>query len=262
MRIRSKVQSSDNRRRTNEPNAETADSAWKSLYKVGGVAALIVVVLTLSEIVGFTFYPQPDTVAGWFALFQSNGIIGLLDFWGSEAPMYALFIIVFLALYVVLRKVNEGWMAIAVTLALMGSGIFLATNNPFSMLSLSNQYAAATTDAQRSMFLAAGQALLANTNQRVVGGFNVGLFLVSVAGLIVSFIMLWSNSFSRLTAYVGILANVLSLADYLREALMPSVSVVALLVILPNALFLGIWFVLVGRRLYKLGGTAKHGGVD
>ena len=80
----------------------------------------------------------------------------------------------------------------------------------------------------------------------------MGLFLVSVAGLIVSLVMSWSNSFSRLTAYVGILANVLSLADYLREALVPSVAV-ALLVILPNALFLGIWFVLVGRRLYQLG---------
>jgi len=232
--------------------AETADSAWKSLYRVGGAAALIVVVLILSEIIGFIFYPQPSTVIGWFTLFQSNRIIGLLDFWGLEVPMYALFTMVFLALYVVLREANEGCMAIAMTLALLGIGIFLATNNPFSMLSLSDQYAAATTDAQRSMFLAAGQALLANTNQRAVGGFNMGLFLVSVAGLIVSLVMFRSNSFSRLTAYVGILANVLSLADYLREALVPSVAV-ALLVILPNALFLGIWFVLVGRRLYQLG---------
>ena len=42
------------------------------------------------------------------------------------------------------------------------------------------------------------------------------------------------------------------LADYLREALTPS-PIVALLVILPNALFLVIWFVLVGRRLSHLG---------
>jgi len=166
--------------------------------------------------------------------------------------MYALFAMIFLALYIVLRKANEGCIAIAMTLALLGIGIFLATNNPFSMLSLSDQYAAARTDAQRSMFLAAGQALLANTNQRAVGGFNMGLFLVSVAGLIVSLVMFRSNSFSRSTAYVGILANVLSLADYLREALVPPVAV-TLLVILANALFLGIWFVLVGRRLYQLG---------
>jgi hypothetical protein len=105
------------------------------------------------------------------------------------------------------------------------------------MLSLSNQYAAATTDAQRTTLLAAGQAVLANTSQRIVGGFNVGWFLVSVAGLIVSSVMLQSSSFSRTTAYVGILAHGLSLADDVRQALTSSVTV-ALLVILPNALFL------------------------
>lgn len=233
-------------------NAKTKDSDWRSLYRAGGVAALIVVVLTLSEVIGFIFYPQPGTVSDWFMLFQSNRIIGLLDFWGLEVPMYVMFTIVFLALYLVLRKANEGRMAIALTFALLGIGIFLATNNPFSMLSLSDQYAAATTDAQRSTFLAAGQVVLANTNQRAIGGFNMGLFLVSIAGLIVSSVMFQSNSFSRFTAYVGILANALSLADYLRQALTSSATI-ALLVILPNALFLVIWYVLVGRRLYQLG---------
>ncbi|HZD60635.1 MAG TPA: DUF4386 family protein [Anaerolineae bacterium] len=233
-------------------DAETADSAYKSLYILGGVAALIAAVLILSEVIVIAFYPQPSTISGWFMLFQSSRIIALLDFWGLEVPMYAMFTIVFLAFYFVLRKVNEGRMAIAMTFALLGIGIFLATNNPFSMLSLSNQYAAATTDAQRSTFLAAGQALLVNTNQRAVGGFNMGLFLVSVAGLMVSSIMFQSSSFSRLTAYVGILANALSLADYLRQALTPS-AIITLLVILSNSLFLVIWYVLVGRRLYQLG---------
>ena len=234
------------------PGTETVDSTYQGLYKLGGIAALIVAVLTLGEVIILAFYPQPATVSGWFILFQSNKFIGLLDFWGLEFPMYIMFIIVFLALYFALRKANKILMAIAMIIALLGIGIFLATNNPFSMLSLSNQYAAATTDVERSTFLAAGQAILANTNQRAVGGFNVGFFLVSVAGLIVSSVMLQSNSFSKFTAYVGILANALSLADYLRQAVTSSV-IIALLVILPSALFLVIWFVLVGRRLYQLG---------
>jgi hypothetical protein len=233
-------------------HSERADPAYKSLYKLSGAAALIVAVLTVSEVIGLTFYPQPSTVSGWFSLFQSNKIIGLLDYWGLEFPMYVMYTMVFLALYVVLRKANESYMAIAMTFALLGIGVFFATNNPFSMLSLSNQYAAATTDAERSTFLAAGQAVLANTNQRAVGGFNMGLFLVSIAGLIVSSVMLQSDSFSKLTAYVGILANALSLVDYLREALTSSVTI-ALLVILPYALLLVIWFALVGQRLYRLG---------
>jgi hypothetical protein len=230
---------------------ETVDPAFTSLYKLGGMAALIVAALTLAEVVGFTFYPQPGTVSEWFLLFQSNRILGFLDFWGLEVLMYMMFPPVFLALYVALRKASESWMAIALTFALLGTGIFFATNNPFTMLSLSHQYATAATDAQRATFLAAGQTVLASTGQRAVGGFNLGLFLVSVAGLIISSVMRRGNPFSRSTAYVGILAFALSLADYLRQALTSSM-IITLLVILPNVLFLVIWFLLVGRRLYQL----------
>ena len=183
-------------------HAETADSAYKSLYKIGGAAALIVAVLLPIEIIVFTAYPLPSTVIGYFTLFQSDRLIGLLDLYLLEIAIYALFVPMFLALYAALRRANESYMALATTLAIIGIAVFLATNNPISMLSLSDQYAAATTDAQRSQFLAAGQAMLANMNQRAVGGFNTGLFLVSVAGLIVSSVMFQSKSFSRLTAYV------------------------------------------------------------
>ena len=225
---------------------------YKSLYKFGGLAAWIAAGLTLGEVIVLSLYPQPGSIDEWFSLFVRNPLIGLLDFWGLEVPLYILFAAVFSVLYVALRKANESWMMVAVFLALLGIGIFLATNNPFTMLSLSKQYTGATTDAQRSTLLAAGQAVLANTNQRAVGGFNMGLFLVSIAGLMVSVVMLQSSTFSRLTAYSGILAHALSLADYLRQALTSSV-IVALIVILTDAILLVIWYGLVGRRLYQLG---------
>ena len=178
-------------------DAETVDLAFTSLYKLGGIAAWIAAVLTLGEVILFAFYPQPETVVGWFDLFQENRILGLLEFWGLEIPMYIMFALVFLALYFSLKKVNGGGMAIALTLALLGIGIFLATNNPFSMLSLSKQYAAARTDEQSTAWLAAGQAVLTNTNQRAVGGFNLGLLLVSTAGLIASAVMLHSRSIKK-----------------------------------------------------------------
>ena len=112
------------------------------------------------------------------------------------------------------------------------------------------------TDAERAAFLAAGQAVLANTGQRAVGGFNMGLFLVSVAGLIISSVMLRSILFNKSTAYIGIIVFALSLVDYLRQALTSSI-IITLLVVLPNVLFLVIWFVLVGRRLYQLGRVEK-----
>ena len=236
--------------------ARAPDPTYRSLYRLGGVGALIVAILTVFEVIVFTIYPQPNTVSGWFELFQANPIIGILNFWGLETPMYAMFALVFLALFFVLKSVNQSGMAIALTLALLGTAIFFATNNPYSMLSLSNKYAAATTDVERSTLLAAGEAVLANTNQRAIGGFNIGLFLVSLAGLIVSSVMLNETPFSRSTAYVGILAFGLSLGDYLRQAFTSSV-IIALLLILAGALLLVAWFSLVGRRLLQLGRMGK-----
>ncbi len=56
MRTPNKVQSFDNHQRKDESNALTPDSTWKSLYRIGGAAALIVAVLLTIEIIVFTTY--------------------------------------------------------------------------------------------------------------------------------------------------------------------------------------------------------------
>ena len=232
---------------------ETADFRWKGLYRIGGAAALIAAVLLATEIIVFTVWPLPSTVTGYFTLFQSNRLIGLLDFYLLEFLAYALFVPMFLAIYVALRRANESYMALATTLAIIGIAVFLATNNPFSMLSLSNQYAAATTDAQKDLFLAAGQAILANTNQRAVEGFNMGFLLWSIAGVIVSIVMLRSKTFSKVIAYVGVLAFAVSLADYIRIIFMPSIPLLIIIIAIASGLLLLIWLVLIARRLFQLG---------
>jgi len=80
--------------------ASTPDPAYRSLYRLGGVDAILVAFLTLIEVIVFTLYPQPSTVGDWFELFQANPIIGLLDFWGLAGPMYIMNAVVFLALNV------------------------------------------------------------------------------------------------------------------------------------------------------------------
>jgi hypothetical protein len=95
--------------------------------------------------------------------------------------------------------------------------------------------AAVTTDAQRVTFLAAGQAILPQRGQRYIGAFDDDLFLLSVVGLMDSSVMLPGNPFSGLAGRVGILANVLSLAAHLKQALTPSTAI-GVVVILTNVL--------------------------
>ena len=80
------------------------------------------------------------------------------------------------------------------------------------MISLSQKYAAATTEATRTQFLAAGEAILATDIWHGTGAIMGGILLQSSAVLI-SVVMLRSSVFSRTTAYLGILMHGLDLAD-------------------------------------------------
>jgi hypothetical protein len=233
-------------------NVETADSHWKDLYKAGGVAALIIAVLLLCEIIVFSVWPQPDTVMGYFELFHDNWLVGLLDLDLLGMAAYILFVPVILALYVALRRASESFMAIATVLFFVGISVFFATNTAFSLLYLSNRYAAATMETQRSMFLAAGQALLTLFN---VGAFQVSYVIVSAAWLIISAVMLKSSIFGRVTAYAGILASATAIGAVALEHTPVIGGLLALIISLYFAaiVFLAIWVILIARRLFHLG---------
>ena len=61
---------------------ETADSAYKGLYRLGGAAALIVAVLTLGEVIGLALYPQPGTVVAGSHFCRAIGSLGFWTFGG------------------------------------------------------------------------------------------------------------------------------------------------------------------------------------
>jgi len=82
----------------------------------------------------------------------------------------------------------------------------------------SDHYAAATTDAQRSQFLAAGQVTLTGLAEGQGTGVYVAFTLNAIAGVIISAVMLRSTIFSKVTASVGLVGNVLELG-------LPGVSV-------------------------------------
>ena len=242
----------ESHRRADESRVVTEDSAWKSLYRVGGTCALIIAVLLACEIIVFAVWPQPSTVIGHFTLFRSNWLVGLLDLDLLGMVAYVLFVPVILALYLALRRANEAFMAIATALFFVGISVFFATNTAFSLLSISDQYAAATTEAERSMFLAAGQAMLTTFN---VGAFQMSYVIVSAAWLMISAVMLRSSVFGGVAAYSGILAGATAIGAVALEHTPVIGGLFALLISVYFAaiLFLAIWVVLTGRRLFQLG---------
>jgi hypothetical protein len=240
------------------------DPAWKDICRVGGVAALIAVLFFRrnlgAELVGFRGFgiidvpaTPPGSAIEWFTLLQNNRFVGLALLNVFDIVNYALVGLIFLALYGALRRANKSAMAIAVTFGFVGIAVYFASNQAFSMLSLSNQYAAATTDAQRAMLLAAGEALLAINNPGAVyqgTGIHASLLLVTLAGLIISLVMLRSSIFGKVTAYTGILANMFQLGYFMALVFTPAIYVFFPILSAP---FRVVWYVLIARKLFQLG---------
>ena len=227
----------------NEPRSKTIESDWKPLYRVAGVAALIMIVFIPIQSIVFAVWPPPSTVIGWFTLFQNNWLLGLLDMDLLLIVDQILMGLVFLALYAALKRASPSLMAIALTSGLVGIATYFASSTAFNMLSLSSQYAVATTDAQRAMFLAAGQATLTTWTGTA---FDVSYVLGGVALLIISVVMLRSTIFNRETAFVGLALGVTMLVP-------PTVGTIGLVISLISLLPLIIWLILIARRLFWLG---------
>lgn len=237
------------RRQTDLHTDAARASAWQTLYRIGGVAALLAAVLfrrNISAEVSLFSQPIPDAVADWFALLQANRLLGLAYLDLFDVVNYALLGLLFLALYAALQHVDRGLMLLAVGLGLVGVATYFASNQALAMLSLSEQYAAAAADAERAVALAAGQALLTSSQG---AGRYLSLLSVSLAGLVTSLVMLRSVAFSRLTAMLGIAGNSLVLSSFLFLVLAPT------WLFLPHTLAavpLILWQFLAGLKLLQL----------
>ncbi|MFB0554306.1 MAG: hypothetical protein ACETWQ_13445 [Phycisphaerae bacterium] len=233
----------------NEPNKEITDPTWKSLYKISGVATLVMMMFFLFDIiVWIALGPYPRNAESWFVLLQNNRPVGLLLLSFPTLFGMMLYYLFFFALYSTLRQVNRAYTALAALFAFIGLTVLLVTNMAYPMVFLSDQYAAATTEPQRIFLLAAGETKIATINT----GVKIGGFFVEGAAVIFSVLMLRSNIYGKKTAYLGIVGHGLDLIRIIMIlAFLPERIGAILLKIggLPQL----IWLILVGRKFIQLG---------
>ncbi len=244
-------------------DSEADNSSWKNLYKIGAAASLVAALifrrnLGVAEIPLFTGISLPGNVDGWFTLLHSNPVLGLTLLNFFDIANYALVGIMFLVVFIALRKTNKTYTLVALTLSLFGAITFIVSNSALPMFSLCNQYFAAITDTQKSTLIAAGQAVLANgynpgaTYQSA--GFYFSLLFVALAGTLMSAVMLQSCIFGKATAYVGLVAGSLDLIYLVGLVLVPAANVYLLgaFCIATAGLLLMIWHLMIGIKLYQL----------
>lgn len=243
-------------------HTDPLDASMNGLLKLGGAAALIAALIFRRWLgaeymlfrgigiirVGPT--TEPTSAIEWFNLLQSHRLVGLTLLNAFDLVNYALVGLIFLGLYAALHQTHKSAMTLATVCGFLGIAVYFASNQAFAILALSNQYAAAT-DAQRSLFLAAGEGLLTQNNFIHGGsGTVISFFLVNMAGLIIAIVMLRGNIFSKWTVYMGILANAFGVATVIPLFFAPQLVVIP---VSTSAPFLLVWYVLLGLRLIRLG---------
>jgi hypothetical protein len=234
-------------------------NCWKNSYKIGAVAPLIALVFYLIEfsllIVGKE--PYPTTIEGWYAIFQRSKLLGLWYLNALDILSFALLGLMFLALYMALRSIHPSLMVIALYFAMLGVVIFIVPRVlHLALLPLSDLHAAATTEAQRILYLTAGEALSQVSSATPQ---TLGFLFTTLAGLIISIVRLSSATpspvgppsqpLSKAAAYVGIVGFVAALANYASRLLAPAIAAMLMPI---NGLLWFAWWSMVSVGLFKL----------
>ncbi len=225
----------------------TADPRWSRLYRIGGVAALVSVALIPVQIVVYLVWPPPAAALGAFELFESGWLVGLLSLDLLYVPQNILIVLIWLALYAALHRIDESLMAVALALGLVGIAAYFPSNTAFEMLELSSQFAGAETAAHEAALLAAGEGMLATY---VGTTYDVYYVLNGIALLLIAGVMVRSDVFGGVTAYVGVLAGALMV-------LPASAGTIGLVFALVSLVPWAVFSLLVARRLLRLARATK-----
>ncbi len=236
--------------------SSSVESEWKDLYRIGGIAPLLTLVFYISELSLISWDSYPASTRDWFLLIQQNKLLGLFYLNVLDIFSISFLGIMFLALHAALTKTNKSLMVIAAFFALLGVGVFIVPRiDMLSLLPLSDRFASAITEAERATLLSAGEALgsLGTPTPQ-----TIGFLFMSIGVLLISFVMLQSNTFNKITAWFGILASMLTFATQLSMIIAPSLSTPLMFA---SGLFWFPWWAMVGLGLLRLAGNKADDGI-
>jgi len=223
---------------------EPADPRWRDLYRLGGIAYIVLAFSTVFAIVAFFIWPyEPGFVptADVFATLQADKLRGLMSLDLLFILGTLISVLPVLALYAALKQVNASYALVALALGLIAIVALIPARPIAELVTLSDRYANATTDAARNQYLAAGEALLTLFNGTA---WIVNIVLASVSGLISCLLMLRSNIFSRATAYFGIALSIMIFLFF--------IPVVGMFLLLLSTAGGVVFQIVVGLRLVRL----------
>src|SRR5919199_2666514 len=220
------------------------DASWSSLYRAGGLSGLLAgAIYIVAAILIFTTPPPPTLGGGatleYIAAHRSLYILKQILWLGPSV----LAMVVFLALYPALKHANKSYAALGAVLGVSNWALSLAWpttgEGAPALVALSDQYAAATTDAARTAFATAAEVLIATE------AIPAAIGVLQTIGILVLSLVMVRSAFPKSVAYLGVATGALGIVS---EALLPllgsAYAIYGMLVM--------VWFLVIGWQLYHL----------
>jgi hypothetical protein len=231
-------------RRVSAKTTTGPDPSWRDLYRAGGVAGLLAGVMYIVAAILIFTTPSVPTAGGaetllYIASHRSLYILKQI-LWLTPS---VLAMVVFLALYPALKHLNKSYAAIGAVLGISAWALSLAWpttgEGAPTLVYLSDRYAAAATDAERTAFATAAEVLIATE------AIPAALGVLQTIGILVISLVMVGGGFPKSVAYLGVATGAIGIVS---EAL---ISILGIAYAIYGVLVM-VWFLAIGWQLYRL----------
>jgi len=207
--------------------------------------------MIIGSITGGNIAALPQTAIERFNQFKENTFMGLYNLDLLNIINQIILIPSIFALYVAHQDSNKPSAMLSLILFLVGTTIFVTGNTALTMLDLTHKYFGVSSDEQRKLISAAGEAMLVKGSHGSLGVF-IGFALPTIANGMMSVVMLNGKVFSRLTSYFGIIGNSLMVFYIIMVTFMPAVEKMATAFAMPAGLLVMVWMIMFTIKLFRL----------
>ncbi|MGD9397689.1 MAG: hypothetical protein PVJ05_14740 [Candidatus Thorarchaeota archaeon] len=221
------------------------DTTWKGVIKTGGFALLAGGIIFFIFILSVFIFqvPLPLTAQG----FLDNPLPPALLFSLAALGEFLLLPGV-LGIYFSLKEINESQMLLGTAVWISSIPMFLVSRGQvISLVTIAGNYAASADATLRTAYFVAVQLALDLSGVFV----TMALILLGVGGIILGLVML-RGVFGKPTGYLVILAGALTAIGTFGVILEP-LTIGTLFGLILN----GVWQVLIGFKLIRLGGEKE-----
>ncbi|MBN2350426.1 MAG: hypothetical protein JXJ22_16435 [Bacteroidales bacterium] len=226
---------------------------WKLFYKIGAISVFLSVLVMLTEIF-LTALPDGAraelTIEQLFDMYNRNWFMAMRYMGLINIIASTLMLPVFFSLYGLYRYNLKVFASFSLILSFVGYVIFMADNASFACLGLAEKYFKEVSDINKTILLAAGEALFAKGASHTPGTFP-GFLIGEIAGIFFSIIMLIGRVLKKSTGIIGLIGCSFLLIFEVISSFISSLFYEAMIFAMIGGIMTLVWYVLIGLGLLK-----------